>query len=267
MREFSQGVIDALTKAAASINLEPALLMAVASVETNGVPFQSDGSPTILCEKAVFYKQLPPEKRAAAVAAGLALKVWDRKGYQDQETDEERLALLRRMAKVDEVAAYRSVSMGLPQAMGFNSGHCGFTTAKGMYEAFRDLDAQCHTFVTLLPALGVLQPLRDHDWTTVATRYNGPSERRNGYDAKLAAAYAHWRMALNSGQTAPPADGSLGLWSRGPAVTALQQHLTLAGLPVVADGIYGPKTAMAVAAFEVAVDLFAQMLNHARARA
>ena len=251
MKHFSPEVIDALTRAAQSVNLEPALLLALCSVETNGVPFEDDGSPTILCERATFYKELPAPLRASALQSGLAIAKWNRSGYDDQTDGPDRLALLRRMARTNEDAAYRSISMGLGQIMGFNCGHAGYASAHAMYDAFRDLDAQCRAIVAVLPALGVLQPLKDRDWVLTATRYNGPGERHNSYDAKLASAYAHWRFALNSGQTAPPADG-LGLWSRGPAVQSLQEHLTLAGLPTVADGIYGPKTAMNVAAFQVA---------------
>ncbi|RYC29017.1 DUF3380 domain-containing protein [Lichenibacterium minor] len=195
--------------------------------------------------------ELPAPLKASALSTGLALTKWARHGYDDQTDGPDRLSLLRRMARVDENAAYRSVSMGLGQIMGFNAAHAGYATAHAMYDAFRDLDAQCRAIVAVLPALGVLQPLKDHDWVTTATRYNGPGERHNEYDAKLASAYAHWRFALNTGQTAPPEHG-LGLWSRGPEVRTLQTSLCAAGLPTVVDGIYGPKTAMNVAAFQLA---------------
>ena len=119
-----------------------------------------------------------------------------------------------------------------------------------MYVAFADIDAQAKAIVTVLPALGVLEPLRKRDWVTVAVRYNGPDQRQNQYDAKIAAAYAHWDYALASGQLTAPTPGTLCLWSRGVAVEGIQHGLINAGVAVVADGVFGPKTSASVASFE-----------------
>ena len=251
MTPFTPDVLAALTAAAKAVSLAPAALLALVSVETNGVAFTASGLPSILCEPAIFYAQLPPEKRAKAVELGLAAKVWSRAGYADQGSAVGRQSRCERMIEYDEVAAYRSISMGLGQIMGFNAINAGFSDAKAMYVAFADIDVQAWAIVAVLPALGVLEPLRNRDWVTVAIRYNGPGERHNQYDAKIAAAYAHWEFALSSGQTTAPAEGTMGLWSEGPGVKAIQQALTIAGIPTNVDGVFGPKTAAAVAAFEV----------------
>ena len=251
MKPFSPDVIDALSTAARSVALEPALLLALVSVETNGSPFEPDGSPTILCEPAVFYKELPIALRAQALSAGVAATKWSRDGYRDQGTAVGRAARFARMIAIDANAAYRSVSMGLGQGMGFNCSLAGYGTAQEMYDAFRDIGAQARAIVAMLPALGVLEPLKSHDWVQAAVHYNGPGERHNRYDAKLADSYAHWEFALASGQTEPPHDG-LGLWSpHGEPVAALQRELTALGFPIAADGRYGPKTAEAVSRFEL----------------
>lgn len=251
MKAFAPEVIDALSTAARSVALEPALLLALVSVETSGEPFERDGTPTILCEPAVFYKECPAGLQSQALSAGIAARSWSRDGYKDQGTAVGRAARFARMCAVDENAAYRSVSMGLGQIMGFNCGHAGFGCARDMYEAFRDVAVQAKAIVAVLPALGVLEPLKAHDWVKVATRYNGPGERHNRYDARLADSYAHWEFALASGQTAAPHDG-IGLWSpHGDEVRALQEHLTTLGFATKADGWFGPKTAEAVARFEV----------------
>lgn len=251
MKPFSPEVIAALSAAARSVALEPALLLALVSVETNGSPFEPDGSPTILCEPAVFYRELPVALRAQALSAGIAVTKWSRAGYTDQGTAVGRAARFARMVAIDENAAYRSVSMGLGQGMGFNCSLAGFATAKDMYEAFRSIDAQARAIVAMLPALGVLEPLKAHNWVQTALKYNGPGERHNKYDAKIADSYAHWEFALASGQTEAPHDG-LGLWSpHGDDVRLLQTQLTDLGFPTTADGWYGPKTAEAVARFEV----------------
>lgn len=256
MTPFSSEVIAALTAAAKAASVLPAALLALVSVETNGVPFASDGTPTVLCEPAIFYRELPPEKRAAALKAGLAAKVWSRSGYADQGTEIGRRARCSAMIQIDEEAAYRSLSMGLGQVKGFNATHAGYDSAKAMFVAFTgSIDAQARAIVAVLPALGVMEPLKRKDWVTVAVRYNGPGERHNNYHVKLAAAYAHWDTALATGQFAPPTGESLGLWSRGPAVETIQRALTRAGFPTVVDGVFGPKTAQAVAAFQLRVGL------------
>ena len=35
--------------------------------------------------------------------------------------------------------------------------------------------------------------LRDHSWARFAGGYNGPGFRKNGYDTKLATAFAKWQ--------------------------------------------------------------------------
>ena len=251
MTPFAQDVIDAVVAVADAAPLERLLALAVVSVETRGIPFESDGRPSFRCEPATFYKELPLAKRASAVAAGIAAAKWSRDGYRDQGTEVGRRARLQRMVAVDERAAYRSISMGLPQAMGFDHSLCGYPDAKAMFEAFHYLAAQARALIALLPALGCMEALKAHDWTAFATRYNGPGERDNDYDRKLADAYAHWEFALAAGQVAPPAEG-LGLWSpHGEPVAVLQRALTAVGLPVKVDGWYGPKTAEAVSRFEL----------------
>lgn len=62
MSHMSPEVIAALTDAARSVSLEPALLLAVVEVETRGISFEVDGSPTVLCEPATFYKAAWPRR-------------------------------------------------------------------------------------------------------------------------------------------------------------------------------------------------------------
>ena len=100
MKPFSPEVIGALSAAARSVSLEPALLLALVSVETSGEPFEPDGSPTILCEPAVFYKECPDALRAQALSAGVAAKAWSRDGYKDQGSAVGRAARFARMVAI-----------------------------------------------------------------------------------------------------------------------------------------------------------------------
>src|SRR5262245_26105270 len=65
-------------------------------------------------------------------------------------------------------------------------------------------------------------------------------------DIEVAAAPANEAQAPAAGAA------TLSVGARGPEVKALQEKLAGLGLPVSADGIFGPKTASAVAQFQKA---------------
>src|SRR5262249_14584583 len=88
---------------------------------------------------------------------------------------------------IDETAAYRSISMGAAQIMGFNAERIGFASARAMFEAFgaseeRQLQGM-FDFIAARPVL--VRAACAHDWKTFAHHYNGPGYSANRYDAKL----------------------------------------------------------------------------------
>ena len=248
-------IIAAAKAVATAEGIEPAALLAFVQVESGGQPYEEDGkTPIILCEPYQFWNNLPASARTEAAGLGLAASHWDPHGYRDQGTSAGRLARFARMCAFDEAAAYRSVSMGLLQIMGSNAQACGYADAHAMFEAMSSGGAaeMLRAGVAFMRHGGILPHLAAHDWVKVALAYNGAGERRNNYDSKLAAAYAHWHVALASGQIVP-SDGvtTLSLGNKGAAVQDLQKALTAKGYFVRIDGKYGPKVMAAVASFQV----------------
>lgn len=163
-------------------------LHAFIEAETRGSGFDEQGRPKILFERHKFYKYVAPEKRQAAVAAGLASR---KPGGYGKES--EQYGKLRRAIEFDERAALLSCSWGLAQVMGFNFKLAGYDSVEAMVRAFMD-DEEAHlqAAVNFIRNSKLDDELRRHDWAGFAKGYNGESYRINRYDEKLAAAFAKW---------------------------------------------------------------------------
>lgn len=166
-----------LARLADSLQVYPADLEAIAEVESAGFGWFPDGRIKILFEKHWFYKFLPEAVRTNAMKSGLARKGWispKNGGYKDQATASERYKLLERAIKIDREAAFKSVSVGTFQIMGFNHGICGHQTAEGMFSAFCEGELyQLSALAGFLTAKGLLPAIRARDFAKVETVYNG----------------------------------------------------------------------------------------------
>ena len=162
---------------------------AILDVESAGSGFDKQGRPKMLFEPHIFWRELGPgPKRDKAAAAGLAYPKWKRDYPADSYP-----RLAKAMA-IDENAALRSASWGLGQIMGFNCRMAGFDTARAMVEAFKDdEDQHLRAMINFIRAAGLDDELRRHDWKGFARGYNGAGFAKNGYDRKLAAAFAKWQ--------------------------------------------------------------------------
>lgn len=175
----AEAITDAyLVMLAAKIGCHPADLEAISIVESNGFGWFKDGRIKILFEKHWFYKNLTDTKlRDAAVKAGLARKAFIKPsdgGYKDQSNADARYRLLLRAIALDEEAAFRSISMGKFQIMGFNYALCGFSSAKEMWEKFIDSERnQIQAFATFLEKKGLFPALRSRDFAKIEAVYNG----------------------------------------------------------------------------------------------
>jgi hypothetical protein len=163
---------------------------AILDVESAGTGFDKQGRPKMLFEPHIFWKELGPgPKRDRAAAQGLAYPRWKPGAYPKDSYPR----LLKAIA-IDEEAALRSASWGLPQMMGFNGKLAGYPTARAMVAAFLD-DEETHlsAMIRFIKATGLDDELRRHDWKGFARGYNGPGFAKNGYDRKLAQAFARWQ--------------------------------------------------------------------------
>ena len=164
---------------ATELGCHPATLEAIARVESAGFGWFDDGRIKILPEPHKFDDYLPAEKRAEALKRGLATASYNAtkaSGHYKRMTTKAgpRYEFFARMIEFDERAAYMAISVGTYQIMGFNHEVCGYPTAKAMFEAFVESEAnQLRAFGLFLSDKGLRGALAREDFDLVEERYNG----------------------------------------------------------------------------------------------
>ena len=163
---------------------------AVIDVEAAGGGFDTKKRPKMLFEPHVFYRNLSGARREAAVKAGLAYKAWKQGAYPKDSYPR----LIQALA-IDETAALKSASWGLPQILGENFSAAGYDSPQQMVVAFIEGGEGEHleAMVAFIVANHLDDELRAHNWAGFARGYNGAAYAKNGYHTKLAAAFAKWR--------------------------------------------------------------------------
>lgn len=226
-------------RAAELIGCDSSAIRAVAFVEARGNGFDAKRRPVILPERHVFYRNLPRNKRAGAVARGLAYPDWKPGMYP--ATQDDRYDLLGQMMALDEDAALKACSWGLGQVLGENHAVCGFATVSDLVrKCLEGEGGQLLVMVRFISGTGLSKALINHDWAAFARGYNGPKYALNRYDEKLQRAW----LRFNAGVTVaydPLADGLLSIGDKGDIVKALQSSLG-----IHADGDFGKITEQAV---------------------
>lgn len=170
----------------------PAVIEAIAQVESQGFGWFPDGRMKILNEHHWFYKLVRKDRRAEAVRQGVARKNWispKRGGYKDQIGADARYAQLEKKMKLDRSAAIQSISMGRFQIMGFNWKKCGFASPEDMWEKFLASEVwQLMAFKNFIVNSGLRRAVEQKDFQKVEEVYNGGG--LNGvYARKMTEAY------------------------------------------------------------------------------
>lgn len=180
------------------LGVDEPTLKAVAAVESNGSGFvpPEDEEPKVLFEGHAFHRLT--QGRFTEAHPKLSYKKWTKKNYAGTLKGEwDRLGRARAL---DRDAANQSASWGAFQIMGFNYGLCGFASVEAFVTAHRaGNEEQLDAFAHFIERESFLTPLRQQDWATFAALYNGPAFARNGYDTKLAAAYARFTATRGGG--------------------------------------------------------------------
>ncbi len=238
---------QAVAALAAADGLEPAAVLAVIGVESGGrVLCRVDGrmEPPIRWEGHYFDRLCRPDVRERARAAGLSSPTPG--AIANPAGQAGRWRILREAAALDREAAYSSVSWGVGQVMGAHWRALGYASVEALADEARSgLEGQARLMLRFIGHCGLAGALRAHDWARFASVYNGPAYRRNGYDSRLAAAYA----ACSDGGGAP-GDGVLRCGAAGEAVAQMQRRLVAAGATLAVDGRFGARTEAALEAFQ-----------------
>jgi hypothetical protein len=202
-------------------------LLALLRVESKSCGFLPDRRPVILFERHWFHKFTGGRYSAdnpdiSNVSAG---------GYAFMAKEYPRL---EKAARLDRDAALKSASWGAGQVMGFNHEVAGFADVQSMVAAMQESeDAQLLAVAGYLKANNLVDPLRNHDWATVARIYNGRDYAKNKYDLRLAAEHQGFLAG-----TLPDID-----------VRRAQLYLSYLGVPLDVDGLYGKMSRSAVVKF------------------
>lgn len=178
--------------AANRLGADLAAVKAVATVESNGGGFLSDGRVKVQYEPHVMYKQLTTkfgkaraDKELSAHPDLVALKPGSYQSLDKEDKDMNRAAQV-----IDRQCALESASWGAFQIMGYHWKTCGYSSQQEFINAQYTAAGQLDTFVRFILADSRLsRALKAKDWATFARIYNGPGYAANRYDTKLAAAY------------------------------------------------------------------------------
>lgn len=243
---FSKSVIEKVGIIAKRLNVEPEALLAVAQVESAGVPIWNTSSgpkPPIRFEGHYFYRRLSGNKLKQAISQGLASPKAG--AVKNPNGFEARYALLERARKIDIDAANESTSWGLGQVMGTHWQKLGYSSVAALVtKALSGIDGQIEIMAKYIEKFGLVDELQAKGWQSFADQYNGPASRKNRYSQKIAAAYTTYKNIKTSSPSVVAAEGD-------ETVKVIQRDMKKLGYfngPI--NGKYGPLTTNAVRKFQ-----------------
>ncbi|HVI57355.1 MAG TPA: N-acetylmuramidase domain-containing protein [Luteimonas sp.] len=193
------------------LEVEPAVLRAVAEVESSGDGFLPPpaSKPKVLFEGHAFHRLTGG--RFDAGYPNLSYPRWDRSQYSGSLAGE--WQRLEAACLLDRTAALQSASWGMFQVMGFNYSYAGFPDVEAFASAQHEgIECQVRAFAHFISRPPFLAALRRRNWKQFAAAYNGPGYAANDYDGKMAAAYARYKpvgagaVGAPAGEAAPGAD-------------------------------------------------------------
>lgn len=178
--------------AATQLGVPIAAVKAVATVESNGGGFLSDGRVKVQYEPHVMYQRLKlnlgqqrADKELAAHPDLVATKAGSYQSLDKEDKDMDRAA-----NTIDRTSALESASWGAFQIMGYHWKTLGYPSLQAFINEQYSAGGQLQTFVKFILADSrLVRALRAKDWKTFAFIYNGRNYAANRYDTKLAAAY------------------------------------------------------------------------------
>ena len=177
--------------------IDPAALLAVKEVESNGGGFLPNGKPKILFEGHIFYRILSQSVNTLRLNQlcrqypNIIYPKWDRSKYLGGDKEYIRLA---NAMNINQAAALKSASWGMFQVMGMNYAQCDCKDIDEFVGKMRSSsEDQLMLTIRFLKNNRLCGALNNHNWASFARSYNGPSYAANKYDTKLAQAYLKYK--------------------------------------------------------------------------
>jgi len=179
-------------KAATTLGVDVASIKAVASVESSGSGFLSNGKPKILFEGHWFSKLT--KRKYDKTHPTISYKRWTRKYYKKEGVEE--YGRYNSAKALDVTAAMKSASWGKFQIMGFNHKAAGYSTVEDFVKDMHKSEGHhLLAFVQFLKSEKLDVPLKSKSWAAFAKGYNGPEYAKNKYDIRLKQAYKAFSAA------------------------------------------------------------------------
>lgn len=178
------------------LGVDPGSIYAVTKVETGGRSgFLSNGSPKILFEGHIFWKELIARKinpyLYCSKYPSIVYKTWTKRYYKGGIGEWDRF---NTASSINSSAAIASSSWGIFQIMGNNYKKCGCSSLTEFREKMSYSEiSQFILGLDFIKNSDLTRYLKARNWAGFARRYNGPSYAANKYDQKLAAAYKTWK--------------------------------------------------------------------------
>ena len=176
---------EALAVIADGMGVEPAALLAVRDVESNGQAFDPMTlRPIILFEPHVFSRLT--RNQFDDIMPNVSYRVWKTRPYPPSQS--ERWIQMTYAYQLDPAAALQAASWGMFQIMGFHWKRCGCGSAFDFANRMAtDQAEQVKLLIAWLDSNGKAA-LKAKNWLRFATLYNGTGQAE-AYAAKLKAAY------------------------------------------------------------------------------
>ncbi len=170
------------------IGVELAAIKAVVVIEAGNrmKGFWAPGVPVANFERSMFtrYKSKYPgpgskSEKVPAGLSGYALKEWTQ---------------LVNARKTNVTAANMATFWGMFQIGGFNYKRCGCETVEEFVDLMSQSEfEQLELFVRFIVNNGMLEDLKNKNWSGFARKYNGAGYAKRGYHTRMAAAYKKFK--------------------------------------------------------------------------
>lgn len=197
--------------------IDPAVAVAVWTVESGGQAFGPDRRMTIRFENHVFFdrwgKDHPDVFNRHFAFNSDPNRRWDKHQWRPAPDHPWRdvhiggqnseWVVFEFACTLDDTAARLSISMGAPQIMGFNHQVVGYASVQHMFEAFAASErAQVAGFFKFVSNKGAVPMLQSSNFKEFAKLYNG-AKRAAIYEGRLRRAYQAYRWLRTASNGAP----------------------------------------------------------------
>lgn len=183
--------------AAAELQIDQAVIRAIAEVESAGSGFMTDGRPRILFERH-WMRRLLEGKGVDVTKYGEHLSDIINStpgGYVGGAGEWDRL---ERAMAINRPIAIQSASWGKFQIMGFHWKRLGYSNVEEFHSCMCRNEGEHLLALTRFIKTddSLRRAVQELDWKKVAWIYNGPNYSINSYDTKLEESYLRWKQKL-----------------------------------------------------------------------